>query len=225
LQVGGHTFYVQATDPAGNTDPTPAFQSFTVASNAGGTNGQYSGNEGQSVQLTGTAAPGFTTYSWSYAPFLNVDAGATCTFSSTTVLSPTIKCTDDGIYTVTLRTSNGTTSVSDSSKLTLSNVNPTAKITTPIAGLTYGVGSNVGLSSSLNDVGTNDKHAPPDALPCQIAWGDGVTTTGTVSEASGSGKCTGSHIYTQAGSYTITVTVYDDDGGSGTSPGVKINIK
>jgi N-acetylglucosamine-6-sulfatase len=30
LTDGSHTFYVQATDPAGNTDPTPASRSFTV---------------------------------------------------------------------------------------------------------------------------------------------------------------------------------------------------
>jgi predicted extracellular nuclease len=53
----------------------------------------------------------------------------------------------------------------------------------------------------------------PDKLDTHTAvwdWGDGTTTPGTVTESNGSGTIAGSHVYTTAGVYTVTVTA--DDG-------------
>jgi hypothetical protein len=66
----------------------------------------------------------------------------------------------------------------------------------------------VTVSATFADQGTLDGHT------CTINWGDGNTTSGTVAPTSGSGTCTGTHIYMAGGVLPITVTVTDDDGGS-----------
>jgi hypothetical protein len=47
------------------------------------------------------------------------------------------------------------------------------------------------------------------------AWDDGTTSPGAVTESGGSGTVTGSHTYTAAGVYRVTLTVTDDGGFSG----------
>jgi Calx-beta domain-containing protein/Big-like domain-containing protein/PKD domain-containing protein len=71
-------------------------------------------------------------------------------------------------------------------------------------------GTPVTVTTSFTDPGALDAHT------CTINWGDGITTSGTVSPPTGSGTCTGTHTYTAGGVLTITVTVTDDDGGSDT---------
>lgn len=46
-------------------------------------------------------------------------------------------------------------------------------------------------------------------------WGDGSTSAGAVTEANGSGAVSGSHVYTAAGVYTLTLTVTDEAGNQG----------
>jgi alpha-tubulin suppressor-like RCC1 family protein len=48
-------------------------------------------------------------------------------------------------------------------------------------------------------------------------WGDGTSSGGTVTDGSGSGAVTGTHVYTTAGVYTITLTVTNQYGGTGQS--------
>ncbi len=52
-----------------------------------------------------------------------------------------------------------------------------------------------------------------------IDWGDGTTSTGTVSGAAGSYNVSGTHIYADEGSYTSTVSVNDTDGQSNSATG------
>jgi PKD repeat protein len=73
----------------------------------------------------------------------------------------------------------------------------------------------VQIAAVFNDLGTLDRHT------ATIDWGDGRTTTGSVTESpfspgstsGANGTVTGSHTYTRAGTYTVRVTVTDDDGG------------
>jgi TolB protein len=173
--------------------------------------GSYQGVEGSAISLDGTVTdpdPGDTpTTQWTYAAVSGVDAGAVCAFASAASVDTTITCTDDGLYAVTLTANDGTNpAVSDSAELTASNANP-------VVGAVNVTATNacaVGVSASFTDAGSNDTH---DA---SIAWGDtGVdSTTGVTSPV------TGSHTYTSAGTFTVTVEVTDDDAAMGSNSGV-----
>ena len=65
----------------------------------------------------------------------------------------------------------------------------------------------VNASLSFTDAGILDTHT------CDIDWGDGATSTGTVTETNGAGTCTGQHKYARRGRYVVNVTITDSDGG------------
>jgi hypothetical protein len=97
--------------------------------------------------------------------------------------------------------------------VTVTNSAPVVHITTPAAASEHAIGDAVALSATVGDAGAND------TLTCSIAWGDGVTTSGTLT----GGVCSGSHSYSGASSPTITVTASDDDTATGSdSIGVTI---
>ncbi|HEY2652569.1 MAG TPA: PKD domain-containing protein, partial [Solirubrobacteraceae bacterium] len=60
---------------------------------------------------------------------------------------------------------------------------------------------------------TGDSDSPPSDYTAQIDWGDGTTSQGTVDA---SGNVSGSHTYSDEGSYTVTTTVTDADDTSNT---------
>ena len=165
--------------------------------------GPYTVDEGSSVTVdaSGSSDPdGNTlTYAW------DLDNDGTYENPGVTaVITP-----PDGTATITvgLQVSDGNGGVStDTATVTVINVVPTVgPITAPIGPLS--VGTAVEASATFTDPGTADTHT---AL---WNWGDGTTSQGTVTETS----VAGSHIYTTAGIYTVTLTVTDDDGGAGSA--------
>jgi PKD repeat protein len=73
------------------------------------------------------------------------------------------------------------------------------------------ISSSLNTSASFSDPGKLDTHT------ATWDWGDNSTAEGNVIEANSSGSVTGSHIYTNVGVYTVTLTVSDHDGGSSQS--------
>jgi uncharacterized repeat protein (TIGR01451 family) len=115
---------------------------------------------------------------------------------------------DDGVYVVTVTVSDDDGGVgSDTLTVTVNNVAPTVQAG---SNQTINEGDTISLDpATFTDPGVLDTHT------ATIGWGDGTVEPGTVTEAGGSGSVEGSHIYPVAGTYTVTVTVTDKDGGVG----------
>jgi len=73
------------------------------------------------------------------------------------------------------------------------------------------ISSHIDTTALFTDPDKSDHHV------ASWNWGDGSTSTGTVSEADGSGTIVGDHVYISSGVYTINVTVTDGFGKADTS--------
>jgi parallel beta-helix repeat protein len=95
----------------------------------------------------------------------------------------------------------------DTCTVTVNNVAPT--ITTlelPIDPVQ--LNTAIELTSNFTDPGTLDTHN------VTIEWGDGNTSSATITGVDGTYTATASWTYGQTGVYTITITIEDDDGGT-----------
>jgi beta-xylosidase len=154
------------------------------------------GAEGTAIPISGSVSNGANRPVWS--------TGGPCTFADAHALATTVTCTDDGTFTVTL-TAGGSR---DSAVMKVGNVSPSAG--TPSAPAEpVATGRVVRVSVPVTDRGAGD------TLACTASWGDGATSTGTVS----GGVCVVTHAYTAGGVYEPAVTVRDDDGAASTVTG------
>jgi hypothetical protein len=176
----------------------------------------FSGQEGTLVSIAATVTdpdgPSLTT-AWSIAPQSGVDPGATCVITNPAALNTTVRCTDDGVYKLTLTADDGVNSpVSRDTTLTLSNVAPQVSISAPADNTTVLRNTSLNFTAPFTDIGTNDSHT------CTWNFDDGTPVVpGTVSETPGSGTCTKSHAFSAVGVHNVVVTITDDDGGSATA--------
>ena len=160
--------------------------------------GPYDVDEGSSVQLDGTGSSDpdgyMLTYSWSPATHLDDPTSSTPVYSG-------VDDTVDAMLTVT---DPGALSDTDTTTVTVHNVNPTVTAT----GDTIDEGGTADVSATFTDPGVLDTHT------ATIDWGDGTAAQAvTVVQGAGSGSLAASHPYGDNGIYTVTVTVTDDDGG------------
>ena len=166
--------------------------------------GPYTVNEGSSIPLTAIGSDpngDALTYAWDLDNNGSFEtSGQSVSFSSTTdgPLTPAVKvrATDPGgLFAV------ATVSVS------IQNVNPIVSV--PVSNPEPSVlGANVTASATFTDPGVVD--AP---FTCTVDYGDG---SGPVAGSVSANSCTGpAHAYTAVGSYAVTISVTDKDGGAG----------
>ena len=150
------------------------------------------GIEGASVSFSVSATdpgPDTLTYAWAFGD--GTPNGTSASTSHT--------YTENGVYTVTISVNDGEATTSSTSTITISNANPVAAI----GGDSTGVeGTALNFTGSATDAGSLDTFT--------YAWtfGDGSTSTAQ----------NPSHAYVDegTGSFTVSLTVTDDDGGTDT---------
>jgi hypothetical protein len=123
---------------------------------------------------------------------------------------------DNGVYTFSFTvTDNHGAWDSDEVVITVNNVPPAVTAvyisSQENAEFILPVVHNTSFEGTLTDAGTCDTHT------AVWQWGDGTTSDAVVDESGGSGTASGSHIYSLPGDYTVTLTVTDDDGASGSN--------
>ncbi|HEX6200023.1 MAG TPA: PKD domain-containing protein [Thermoanaerobaculia bacterium] len=172
--------------------------------------GPYTVGEGGSVALDGSGSSdpdepaGGLLYEWDLdgdAVFGEAgETGPTPTFSAAGLDGPAMK-------TVTLRvTDAGALSDTDTATVTVENVAP-AVDAPAVSPEPSDEGQGVTATAAFQDP------AAADTFTCTVDYGDG---SGPAAGTAAGGTCTGpAHVYADDGPYTVTVTVTDDDGGSG----------
>jgi PKD repeat protein len=111
--------------------------------------------------------------------------------------------------TISITDNNGATDTNTATVL-VNNVPPIVG-TINISPSSVEINSAITASAPFTDPGMKDTHV------AVWNWGDGKSTSGKVTEINGSGTVTNTHTYTQAGIYTVTLSVTDNDGGVGIS--------
>ncbi|MCC4767227.1 PKD domain-containing protein [Methanosarcina sp. DH1] len=159
-------------------------------------------NEGDTVSFSGS----YTDAGTEDTQTIKWDFGDGTTASDT--LTPTHIYADNGVYTVTLNVTDNNGGIgTDALTLTVNNVNPAlGEIASPTDPAS--VNTQITTSCSFTDAGLTDTHNGV------WYWGDGTSSSGSVSEENGAGTITGEHAYTGAGIYKVNLTVTDNDGGS-----------
>jgi PKD repeat protein len=137
---------------------------------------------------------------------------------------------DDGVYTVTVTVADDDGgSDTETFTVTVANAGPTLAV---VGGQAVAEGAVLGIADigTFTDPGFDNPANPlaggelTETFTYSVNWGDGTAAdTGAATvDAAGSravltaGSFDGQHIYADDGTYTVTVTVTDDDGGSDT---------
>jgi hypothetical protein len=165
--------------------------------------------EGSPFAITGVGSATATSFHWDASPGRGV-----CTFTDPNSPNPSVTCTNNDLYTLTLTATDAFGQVSRRSfHLLVHNVAPIPTLTlTP---------TDVPLSAANVHAHVDIADPGADRWECAFDWGDGTSTTTALSSVR---SCDADHVYTAAGSFHVIVTAADDDGGTGTTFG-DVNVK
>src|SRR5205823_493285 len=153
-----------------------------------GNNGPNSEGTGFTLSPTNPQDPssGDTTAGFQYAFDCGTGSGYSAYGSSNTATCPT---TDNGTRSVKGKIKDKDGGEREyTGSVTVNNVAPVVTVTSPSYGTLYAKNGTsnptVTTTATFTDAGTADTHT------CSVAWDDGTSSPGTVSESNGSGTCT-----------------------------------
>src|SRR3984957_8432307 len=135
-----------------------------------------------------------------------VVSGSAGSFTVASAVSHTYA--DEGLFTevVTITRTTDSATIAPSGTVTVADTDNLHASGTTVRG-----DPNVALTNVTVATFTDDNTVSgPGEFVATVDWGDGTTTTGTVSGGSGAFTVSGSHTYTQNGQDTISVTVTED---------------
>ncbi len=194
--VGTYTITLRATDDDGAQSLGTASATIGNDPPTANAGGPYTGVEGVAVALNGAASTdaGGAVVQWQWDCTDNGSYDVT----SATATGGSCSYDDNGSYTVRLRVTDddGATDDSATASVSIDNADPNlVSVTIP----TGDEGTPLALDAYATDVLS-------DTLTYTWDFGDGTTGTGD----------SVNHVFTDDGSFQVTVTVTDDDGGSTT---------
>ncbi|HHC09497.1 MAG TPA: hypothetical protein ENK55_12430 [Actinobacteria bacterium] len=117
---------------------------------------------------------------------------------------------DDGLRDVALSVTDDQDGIGATASLRVEVTNVAPVVAVPDVA-PVGEGDAVEVAATFTDPGADDAHT------ATVDWGDGTSTTASITEGADAteGTVTASHVYADDGTYTVRVCVTDDDGGSG----------
>src|SRR5439155_4262912 len=123
---------------------------------------------------------------------------------------------EEGVYSVKVTVTSNSNQVGTTT-FQVTVADPAVVATVSGFSATQNTALNNQIVATFTDPGGAEPNAsdPNDGIPSHylatINWGDGTTTNGTISQSGGTFTVTGSHTYTQVGSFTLTVAIIHEN--------------
>jgi PKD repeat protein len=193
--LAGHSLQLQfeVTEVGDNVATTLAFEDVELIA-------VPTAAEGAVEQVVAPPLGPLGTYAWS------IQAGCVVNPGTATLQTVSFDCADNGLFELYLvKTTEFGQASTDTGEVTITNVAPTVNAITLPAQIAQNTPFTA--TATFSDPGSGDTHSGV------WDWGDATTSPATQS----GGAFSNSHTYTQAGNFTIKLTVTDDDGEAGTA--------